>query len=494
MDRGKISVLLACATPGGELELALVGRGVEVAVARDLTAAASLLEARLFHAVLLASAAGAAATDLARLREHCTDVPIVVVGAPAEELAHAALCAGAAEYLAWPGSDEALERVLQAAVMHGRAATLESSSVASDSGLLGGSPKMKAVRDTLSRVASGTATALVRGETGTGKELAARAIHAQSPRKDGPFVKVNAPAVPDALLESELFGYEKGAFTGASMRKPGRVELAEGGTLFLDEIGEVSPVMQAKLLRLIQDREYERLGGTRTIRADVRFVAATHRDLEHMVETGAFREDLFYRLNVVTLWLPPLRSRRDDIALIAQHYLQLFRKANHKPALTLDDAALRVLQSERWPGNVRQLVNFIERLVVLARGDQITAAEVHDELKEQLEFLTQAAPLEEAGALQSVGGAAKASPAASPPPPPAPPDVPAPRREVEAPPVQSGDLISAVRPLKEDLRRTEYRAITKALASANGNRALAARLLGVSRRTLYTKLEEHGIE
>jgi two-component system response regulator AtoC len=491
MDPGKISVLLACLTPIAELELALGRHGVEVVVAKDLPAARSLLETRLFQAVLLASPPSDAPADLAWLREHCTDVPLVAVGAPAEELARSALGAGATEYLAWPGPDEALELVLQAAVSSGRAASLETSSIASDSGLLGSSPQMTAVRDTLSRIASGTATTLVRGETGTGKELAARAIHAQSPRNRGPFVKVNAPAVPDALLESELFGYEKGAFTGASMRKPGRVELAEGGTLFLDEIGEVSPIMQAKLLRLIQDREYERLGGTRTLRADVRFVAATHRDLEHMVETGAFREDLFYRLNVVTLWLPPLRSRRDDIALITQHYLQLFRKANHKPTLTLEDAAIRVLQTERWPGNVRQLVNFIERLVVLARRERITAADVQNELKEQLEFLTQAAPLEAEASLRSANSAPRASSA------PVPPGVAVARPEPEepaAPAAGDAQFISAVRPLKEDLRRTEYRAITKALASAKGNRALAARLLGVSRRTLYTKLEEHGIE
>jgi two-component system response regulator AtoC len=309
---------------------------------------------------------------------------------------------------------------------------------------------------------------LVRGETGTGKEVVARAIHAHSGRHAAPFLVVQAAAVPDTLLESELFGYEKGAFTGATTRKPGRAELAEGGTLFFDEIGDVSPAMQVKLLRLIQEREYDRLGGTRTQRADVRILAATHRDLEDMTARGAFREDLFYRLNVVTLWLPPLRARREDIAAIVQHYLEVLRVENDKPELTLDDAALRLLQAQRWPGNVRQLVNFIERLVVLARGGVIGADDVRHDLDEQLEFLTQASALEARVPIV------------------------APLEEAESN-AKVSFVSSAVRPLREDLRRAEQRALVKALRSARGNRALAARMLGISRRTLYTKLEEHEI-
>jgi two-component system, NtrC family, response regulator AtoC len=485
MNRRKINALLVSATLGGAMQAALEQRGVTVSVTAELAGAAARLASDVFDAVLV-SREVASDAELRRLRDVSDDIPLIVFGPESEEAMRAALSAGAAEYLVWPGPTEALALALDSALARGHSVTLLQSTPGPDSGLLGTSPPMNALRDTLARVASGTATALVRGETGTGKELVARAIHAQSPRRQGPFVKVNAPAVPDALLESELFGYEKGAFTGANMRKLGRVELAEGGTLFLDEIGEVSPVMQAKLLRLIQDREFERLGGTRTLPADVRFVAATHRDLEHMVETGAFREDLFYRLNVVTLWLPPLRARRDDIALIAQHYLERFRAANHKPALRLDEAALRVLCRERWPGNVRQLVNFVERLVVLASGDVISAADVRGELEEQMAFLTQAAPLEADGlAVASIPPATTS---------PAPQSTPASVAEIaKSSPAASG-FSSAVRPLKEDLRRTEHRAITKALASAKGNRALAARLLGVSRRTLYTKLEEHGIE
>lgn len=475
MDRGKPRLLLVSSTLGPELAWALSRLEVQVTLVPSLEPALLQLDGALFHSVWLAVDEGSSEA-VARLAERCGDIPLVAFGPDTETSLRGALAAGAVEYMTWPASADALELTLSAALSRTSAAT-EPPGGAPVSGLLGSSPPMVALRDTLSRVASGTATALVRGETGTGKELVARAVHAQSARYQGPFVKVHAPAVPDALLESELFGYEKGAFTGASTRKPGRVELAEGGTLFLDEIGEVSPIMQAKLLRLIQDREYERLGGTKTLKADVRFVAATHRDLEHMVESGTFREDLFYRLNVVTLWMPPLRARRGDILLIAQHYLELFRAANHKPALELDHSAQLVLQSERWPGNVRQLVNFIERLVVLARTDVITGADVRAELDEQLAFLTQAAPLE------------AEAPALPPSPPPAEPALDAAPR-----PARDTHFSSAVRPLKEDLRRTEYRAITKALASAKGNRALAARLLGVSRRTLYTKLEEHGIE
>ncbi len=303
------------------------------------------------------------------------------------------------------------------------------------------------------------ATALVRGETGTGKELVARALHLRSARKDGPFVKVHCAALPDALLESELFGYEKGAFTGATARKPGRIELAEGGTLFLDEIGDITPALQVKLLRLLQDREYERLGGVQTIKADVRFVAATHRDLENMVKRGEFREDLFYRLNVVTLWLPPLRARRDDIPELARAFATEFCCAYGKPGATLDATAIDALRSERWPGNVRQLQNFVERLIVLAQGP-ITSDDVRREMGEHVRFETQITGV-------AAGGSSNPTPD----------------------PVSS----SVARPLGEAVRIAERHAIERALRHSGGNRTVAARILGVSRATLYTKLEEHGI-
>jgi two-component system response regulator AtoC len=486
MSRGKVTALVVVGNPDESLEALLAQCGLAVARAADCEQAARRLAETLFDVVLIPLSGDPAELEqVTLLADACPDTPVVAFGADEPERTLAALRAGASEYLVWPSPLETVSLSIAAATARARsvAGTLPP---ANESGLIGNSPQLAAARATLARVAAGNATVLVRGETGTGKELAARAIHAQSPRHHAPFLKVHTPAVPDALLESELFGYEKGAFTGASARKPGRIELAEGGTLFLDEIGEVSPMMQAKLLRLIQDREYERLGGTRTLRADIRVVAATHRDLEHLVETGAFREDLFYRLNVVSVWLPPLRARREDISVIARHYLERFGAANGGRRLTLDESALRLLEAERWPGNVRQLVNVIERLVLLCPNPHIGVDDVRRGLVEQLEFFTQSVP--------DRGAAAPASAGASPPevaPLSGPTSAPA---ALSPPQLAEMHFSSAVRPLKEDIRRTELRAITKALQYANGNRALAARLLGVSRRTLYTKLEELGIE
>jgi two-component system response regulator AtoC len=324
------------------------------------------------------------------------------------------------------------------------------------SALLGETEPMKKLRDLIQKTAAGNSTTLVRGETGTGKELVARAVHAQSARRDRPFVKIDCASLPDTLLESELFGYEKGAFTGAVARKPGRIELAEGGTLFLDEIGEISPAIQAKLLRLLQDREFERLGSRQSQRIDVRFVLATHRDLETMVENGSFRSDLFHRLNVVTLWLPPLRARRDDVPLLAREFTDRACAAADKLPLGLSDDAMRLLRSQRWPGNVRQLENFIERLVVLSDGQTLTANDVERELVQKPEFLTQRT--------ETRGSVTDVDPGAIP------------------------------EELAETVRRAERAALVSALKRTDGNRTVAARVLGVSRATLYNKLKELGIE
>jgi two-component system response regulator AtoC len=313
----------------------------------------------------------------------------------------------------------------------------------------------------LTRAAAGTATVLVRGESGTGKELAAKVVHDSSPRRAGPFVKLHCAALPETLLESELFGYEKGAFTGAATRKPGRVELAHGGTLFLDEIGDITLHVQVKLLRLIQEREFERLGGTQTLKVDVRFVAATHRPLEEMVKKGEFREDLFYRLNVVPVWLPPLRARPEDVEPLARHFLEVHAKANGRTPFTLTADALQSLQAQPWPGNVRQLQNFMERLVVLSDGPSLTGEDVARELARQ------------PGLMPTVFQAPAASPSLAAP--------------VAAP---TG---SEPKTLESQRRDTERQALLDALKRAGDNRTLAARLLGISRRTLYNKLEEHGL-
>jgi two-component system response regulator AtoC len=318
---------------------------------------------------------------------------------------------------------------------------------------------MQQVEDVIRRVAATSATALVRGESGTGKELVARALHENGPRSAAPFVKVHCAGLPETLLESELFGHERGAFTGATYRKPGRVEVAEGGTLFFDEIGDISPAVQVKLLRLLQDRQYERVGGSTPIHADVRFIAATHRDLEHMVKRGEFREDLFYRLNVVPIWLPPLRARRSDIAELATRFCATFARTHSKPGVSLSPEALAALGRERWPGNVRQLQNFVERLVVLAQSAVVGEVDVARELAPENTFPTEGSAA--AGLTPSLSVVSRTGP---------------------------------IVPLDATLRAAERAAIERALRHVKGNRALAARLLGVGRATLYKKIVELGIE
>ena len=240
-------------------------------------------------------------------------------------------------------------------------------------GMVGESPELRSVYDVVRQAAPTKATVLVLGESGTGKELIAQALHELSPRKDKPFVKVSCAALSETLLESELFGHERGSFTGAVGRKEGRFELADGGTLFLDEIGEISPTVQVKLLRALQTREFERVGGTQTIKVDVRVVAATNRDLAASAKAGRFREDLFYRLNVVAVTLPPLRNRKGDIPALAGHFIEKYAKSYGKQIEGLAPGTLNALLSHDWPGNVRELENAVERAVVLCKGTQLTA-------------------------------------------------------------------------------------------------------------------------
>jgi len=386
---------------------------------------------------------------LDRIGARRPDLPVVLLTAHGTvPMAVEAMKRGAADFLLKPFDRDEMLFVLRKAMLAAErgAALLERPAARK---LLGASAAMRELDDLIARAARGNATVLIRGESGTGKELVARALHDASPRRGGPFVKLHCAALPDSLLESELFGYEKGAFTGAATRKPGRIELADGGTLFLDEIGEVPLGMQVKLLRVIQEREFERLGGHETVHVDVRFVAATHRDLEALVARGQYREDLFYRLNVVPLRLPPLRERPGDVALLARHFCATHARADGGREAVLSDEAVQLLAAQPWPGNVRELENFVERLVVLTKGRQIDVAEVLRELApEQPRLADDADP-----------GARAA-----------------------------GDLS-----LDENRRKTERAALQAALARAGNNRTLAARLLGVSRRTLYTKLELHGL-
>ena len=237
--------------------------------------------------------------------------------------------------------------------------------------IIGTSGRMRQVFEMIDRVAKSNATILIRGESGTGKEMVASAVHYNSLRADKPFIKVNVAALPETLVESELFGHERGAFTGALQRKQGRFELAQGGTIFLDEIGDLSPNVQLKLLRVIQEREFTRLGGTTTLKADVRLLAATHRDLEQNLTNGTFREDLYYRLNVFPIYLPPLRERMADIPLLAEHFLNKYAPEHQKSVKRLSAPALDLLMQYPWPGNVRELENIIERAVLVCDEDTI---------------------------------------------------------------------------------------------------------------------------
>jgi Nif-specific regulatory protein len=241
--------------------------------------------------------------------------------------------------------------------------------------IIGESPKMKMVYNVVERIAESNVTVLVRGETGTGKELVAAAIHKRSKRRDEPFVKLNCAAITDTLIESELFGHEKGAFTDAKEARKGRFELADGGTLFLDEIGDISSSAQVKLLRVLQEREFERVGGSKTVKVNVRLVAATNRNLEEMVKNGTFREDLYYRLNVIPIDLPPLRERGNDIALLVNFFLQK-SMSNHKKRVVITDEAMDILCQYTWPGNVRELENTVERIVLMGSEDGISADEM----------------------------------------------------------------------------------------------------------------------
>jgi Nif-specific regulatory protein len=299
---------------------------------------------------------------------------------------------------------------------------------------------MQAVYDLMAKVSKADSTVLIRGESGTGKELVAHAIHYNSPRAGGPLVKVHCAALPETVMESELFGHEKGAFTGAVSRRKGRFELADGGTIFLDEIGDLSAATQIKLLRVLQEREFERVGGTETIRVDVRVIAATNRDLEKMVEDGAFRQDLYYRLNVFPIHVPPLRDRRMDIPLLADHFIARYAGANDREVNQISGPALQMLMRHGWPGNVRELENCIERAVLMTADNTIRAEHL-------------------------------------------PPTVHAGRVEGSA----AGGTLPAV------LDNVEREMILDALRASGGNMAQAARDLGITERVMGLRVKKYDI-
>jgi two-component system response regulator AtoC len=337
--------------------------------------------------------------------------------------------------------------------------------------LLGTSEKMREVRDLIQRVADTDVTVLVRGESGTGKELVARAIHAASPRRDRPFVKVNCAALPSELLESELFGFERGAFTGAIQHKPGKFEFAHHGTMFLDEISEMHAPLQSKLLQVLQDGEFARLGGRYDVRVDVRVLAATNRDLETAVVDGQFREDLYFRLNVVSIMLPPLRQRRDEIPALTYGFLRQYCEHYNKPQLPLASDTLRLFAEYEWPGNVRELENLIKRAVILGTDESIRR-----ELAEAIAGRTRLpGPIP---ALQPPRAAAPVPAAAAPL---AAAPVPAP------PPALVGSLKDIAR---HAAREAERELIFRTLQQTRWNRREAAEILGISYKALLYKIKE----
>jgi two-component system response regulator HydG len=385
---------------------------------------------------------------LKEIKAYNPAIPILIMTAYSNvESAVEAIKAGAYDYLTKPLDFDDLKLTLERALDHtslrdeNKALRVTLAASFDPGGIIGSSPPMRQLLDMLSTIAPSEATVLITGESGTGKELIAKAIHLNSSRRDGPYVAVNCAALTETLLESELFGHEKGAFTGAERRRDGRFQMADKGTIFLDEIGEISMTMQVKLLRAIQEREVQRVSGDHAIKVDVRILAATNRYLMHEVELGRFRQDLYYRLNVVTLSLPPLRDRVEDIPLLATHFLKKFASKNGKQVKGFTPEAMDRLLKYPWPGNVRELENGVERAVVLLAGEYI---------REQ--------DLPSAIALSGAG----ASPAG----------------------VNIQDMT---------LDEIERVAILDALEGAGGNKSETARKLGITRKTLHAKLQRYGV-
>jgi two-component system response regulator HydG len=389
---------------------------------------------------------------LNHIKQYNPAIPILIMTAYSSvESAVEALKAGAYDYLTKPLDFDALKISMERALEHTKLKAENKAlkeQLRSDfdlKNIVGMSRPMKELIEMVAMISPSEATVLITGESGTGKELIARSIHFNSARREGPLVIVNCAALAETLLESELFGHEKGAFTGAERRREGRFMQANKGTIFLDEIGDMSPVMQAKLLRVIQGREIQRVGSDTTIEVDVRILAATNRDLQEEVSSGKFREDLYYRLNVVTLRVPPLKERQEDIPLVAQHFLNKFAEKNRKQVKGFTPLAMDMLLKYVWPGNVRELENAVERAVILLQGDFITEKELPLSITQSYPHL-------------GVSG-----------------------------------IPSKVFAQPQSLEEVEKEAILNTLEAASGNKSEAARKLGITRKTLYKKLQQYGV-
>ena len=378
-------------------------------------------------------------------------IPVIIMTAYSSlETAVEAIKKGAYDYLTKPLDFDKLKITIKRAMEHIQ--LKEENRILKESlgkhfdrqNIIGQSPAMIKLLETVAQVASSEATVLINGESGTGKELIAGAIHFNSPRKDGPFVKINCAAITETLLESELFGHEKGAFTGADKRKDGRFVQAHKGSLFLDEVSEMTLAMQVKLLRVLQEREITRVGGDGAIKVDVRVIGSTNRNLMNMIKEGSFREDLFYRLNVISLDIPPLRKRRDDIVLLAQHFLQDFAAKNRKQIKGFTPKAIDHLIRYDWPGNVRELMNAVERSIVLARTEYIDDEDLAI-IQKTMEKIAEIPPV-----LNTVNN-------------------------------------------EISLEQVEKDAVLRTLEAVGGNKSEAARRLGITRKTLHKKLKRYGV-
>ncbi len=430
------------------LQTVLSGEGYRVETASSGEEALAIASERSFHLAIMDLRMGGMGglEALRRLRKMSPGTAVLMLTAYASvDSAVEAMRAGALNYLSKPMDIEEL-KILVEKTLSVNDLVEENESLRAQVGgeiasrsIIGKSPRLLEVLETVRMAAPSDATILILGESGTGKELVADAIHALSRRAAGPLIKVNCAALPETLLESELFGHEKGAFTGAVARREGRFALADGGTLFLDEIAEMSPALQAKVLRVIQDRSFERVGGRETLRVDVRLLVATNRDLEEEVRAGRFREDLYYRLNVIPVVLPSLRDRPEDIPLLAQHFLRRFAERNGKSLRGFTPRALEALTRYGWRGNIRELENLMERVAIMARGESVD----WDDLPSNIRG--------------------------------------------EAPSAGSGVVAG------RSLRDLEKEAILRTLELTGGNRSEASRLLGIGRRTLQYKLKDYGI-
>lgn len=427
--------------------------GHKVILAQDGRSALSKIDTADPDAVLLdirmPEIDGMAVLDIVRGKGN--NVPIILMTAfGTTDMAIQAMQMGAYDYVIKPFNiDELLLTVKKAVAMQDLVAEVtalreELAHTQNESMLIGRSPRMQSLYKDIGRVADRNVTVLILGESGTGKELVSWAIHRNSSRRDRPFVKINCATIPENLLESELFGHEKGSFTSADRRKQGKFELANRGTILLDEIGEISMSTQVKLLRVLQEKEFERVGGTETLKVDVRILAATNKDLARLVKEGGFREDLFFRLNVVSIWVPPLRERREDIPFLANHFVQKFRGEFNKQITGFSQEAMDLLCRYDWPGNVRELKNACQRAVVMSTGQVI--------LPDDIPFSVQAR-----------------------------------NQGVETPEYSPGMT------LKEIVSDVERQVILKVLQENNWNRSTTAEALGINRRSLYAKMKEYGL-